>query len=61
MSLPCPPFGGMITLNIGFVEPVGTLPEARSKVPKVYPSPPEEIVTDSILDEPLIATVASAP
>ena len=40
---------------------MGTLPATISNVPKVYPEPPEEIVTDSILELLLITTVASAP
>ena len=61
MSAPCPPWGGIITLNIGFVDPVGTFPEERSNVPNVYPDPPFDTVIDSTFELELITTVASAP
>ena len=51
----------MITLNTGAVLPAGTPPAITSTVPKLYPEPPFEIVTDSTLEALLITTVASAP
>ena len=60
MFAPCPPSGGIITLKIGAVVPSIPL-AARSKVPKVYPDPPLEIVTLSTFASLLIVTVASAP
>ena len=48
-------------LKTGEVDPVGTFPPTRSKVPKVYPDPPLEMVTLSIFESLLITIVASAP
>ena len=35
MSAPCPPLGGIITLKMGVVVPIGTPPATKSTVPKV--------------------------
>ncbi len=48
-------------LKTGDVVPAGRPPETTSSVPKVYPEPPEEIVTDSIFESLFTTTVASAP
>ena len=51
----------MIISKDGRVVPVGTPPDSKSSVPKVYPEPPLEIVTLSTFESLLIMTVASAP
>ena len=60
ISFPCPPGGGMITLNVGVVVPVGTQPAAKSTLPKVYPDPPSETVTVSTF-ESLLTTIVALP
>jgi len=49
-----------MTLKIGSVVPSIPL-AARSRVPKVYPDPPLEMVTSETLASLLVVTVASAP
>jgi len=61
MSFPWPPLGGIITFNTGKVVPVGTFPATKSTVPKVYPDPWFDIVTDSTLWSLLTTTLHSAP
>ena len=50
-----------MTSNNGVVDPVGTLPPIKSILPKVYPDPPLDIVTDSTLESLLTTIVHSAP
>ena len=50
-----------MTSKVADVIPTGTPPEARSRVPNVYPRPPLETVTDSTVESLLITTVAVPP